>query len=456
MLPPPAAYDETGAIYVATNGSDTTGDGSKAAPFQTIPHALDVGGQGANIVLRGTPYLADGQNVYQGAVRIRNSHVTIRSAQGEWAVIQCSTDASAEATCVDFDVDASDGKLQRVEVIGGSYYGVAFETKWDWGEADRSGASRVLVEECKIHDTGRDSVKVKPGCDDIVIRRSEIYNSGASYPPGATDKNAEGIDNVNADRMVVQDSYIHDTATNGIYFKGGSTDCVVERNRVERTGSGGVLVGFDTSPEFFDLTVNPGYYESIHGIVRNNFIRDTAGDGIGMYASKNPLVFNNTVVNTASSYHSPIYFGLSYQDWDPAAGRPATVDPVLANNVVVQPSAAAPVVGIRWSSDLGGFGALSGNPDTDYNIYRCAGGSCTFEDNRPASPLADGLFPAWQQHVADEIHSSTTDPGVDATGHIAAGSVCVDAGRTISQVKFDIDGQPRTGAYDMGADEFAQ
>ena len=452
MIPPEPVYDDTGAIYVSTAGNDTAGDGSMNAPLRTIAQALSVGGAGALIVLRGTPYLGAGANVYVGEARIRNPGVTLRSATGEWAVIQCGTDSSAPGSCVDFDVDASDGKLQRVEVIGGFYYGVAFETKWDWGEPDRSGASRVLVEDCKIHGTGRDAVKVKPGCDDIVIRRTEIYNSGAGYAAGATDKNAEGIDNVNGDRMVVQDSYIHDTATNGIYFKGGATDCVIERNRVERTGGGGILSGFDTSPEYFDLGTNPGYYESIRGILRNNLVTDTAGDGIGMYAAKDPLIFNNTVVNTASAFHSPLYFGITFQDWDSTAARPPTVNPTLANNVVVQPTAAA-IVGIRWSSELGGLSGLDGSPDMNHNLYSCTAGACTFDDSRPTTPLDNGSFSQWQQHIANEGNSLTANPALDATGHLGSGSPCIDAGRTVPQVKLDIDRQPRNGVYDLGADE---
>ena len=64
----------------------------------------------------------------------------------------------------------------------------------------------ITIEDSKIHDTGRDCIKVTPGSDGLTIRRTEIYNSGKGYPTGTSpdDMNAEGIDAVNADNMLVQ------------------------------------------------------------------------------------------------------------------------------------------------------------------------------------------------------------------------------------------------------------
>jgi hypothetical protein len=60
------------------------------------------------------------------------------------------------------------------------------------------------------------------------VRRCEIHNTGRIYPTGTPvdDMNAEGIDNVNGSRMLVEDNWIHDIATNGLYFKGGAADVV--------------------------------------------------------------------------------------------------------------------------------------------------------------------------------------------------------------------------------------
>ncbi len=445
-----AAVSQGAIIYVSTTGNDSSGNGTIGNPFRTIGHALEIAVAGDEIVLRGAPVLTN--NVYTESIRIQQSNTTIRSQTGEWAVIQCPTSDENIAQCVRFDVDSDGSRLQRIEVIGGYYYGIKLETKWDWGGPDRSGASNILLEDVRVHDTGRDAVKITPGCDDVTIRHAEIFNTGIR-----DNTNAEGIDNVNSDRMIVQDNYLHDIATNGIYFKGGSTDSIVERNRIERIGGAGILVGFDTSPEYFDLTVNPEYYESIRGVVRNNIIRDTQGAGIGLYAAKDAQIWNNTLIDTAQTYHSPIYFGITYQDWDPHAGRPPSINPIIRNNLVYQSSGLpTECVYVRYSSDLGGLSALSGMPDMDYNLYFHAGDSCRFTDRRPTSPLDSGTFSQWQTHIGGESHSRTSAPQLTGDGHLLAGSPAVDAGVCTGAPTDDFDGnqRPQGPACDIGADEF--
>ena len=439
-------------LYVSTAGSDSSGDGSFSNPFRTIGHALTIAVAGDEIVLRGVPALTS--NVYTEAIRIQQPDIIIRSQTGEWAIIQCPTNDENIAQCVRFDVDSDGSRLQRVEVIGGYYYGIKLDTRWDWGDPnDRSGALNILLEDIKVHDTGNAAIKVTPGCDGLTVRRAEIYNTGVRAPDSA-----EGIDNVNAGRMIVQDSYIHNTSDTGMYFKGGATDCLVERTRIEHTGGAGILVGFDTSPEYFDLTVNPDYYESIRGVGRNNIIRDTQGAGIGLYAAQDAQIWNNTLIDTAQAYHSPIYFGITYQDWEQQAGRPPSVNPIIHNNLVYQSSGLpTECVFIRYSNDLGGLSALSGMPDMDYNLYFHGGGACLFTDQRPSSPLDRGTFSQWQAHIGGESHSLISNPQLTPDGHLSTGSPAVDAGVCTGAPANDFDGdqRPQGTACDIGADEFA-
>ncbi|MFH1196806.1 MAG: right-handed parallel beta-helix repeat-containing protein [bacterium] len=442
-LPPSPVYEE-GDLYVATNGSDETGLGTKEFPFKTITRALEQLEDGNIIVLRGGTYNIDEE------VRIRMPNITIRSEIEEWAVISAPTDVEDITSCVYFDVESSGGKLQRIEIIGGYYYGIKTETKWDWGDPnDRSGASNILIEDCKIHDTGRDCIKITPNCDDITIRRCEIFNSGLR-----DDSNAEGIDNVNGDRMTVQDCYIHDIATNGIYFKGGATLCVAERTKIENCGVGGIMIGFDTSPEYFDLIVNPEYYENIYGIVRNCIISDTKYAGIGFYAAKNAKVYNNTIVNTAHEGHSPIYFGITFQDWEPEAGRPPTINPTIMNNIIYQPGMPNPSsIFIRYTDDLGGLSSLDGMPDMNNNFYFVENGSFIFTDRRPDSYVEEGSFEMWKNHISNETHSFEMNPLLDEFYHLSNNSNCIGNGTRTEYVSFDFDKQPRDENYDIGADE---
>ncbi|MFH1390113.1 MAG: right-handed parallel beta-helix repeat-containing protein [Candidatus Margulisiibacteriota bacterium] len=443
--PSDSSYDDAVGIYVSTSGNDSTGNGSIGNPYRTIQHVLtNVAAPGDIIVLRG--------GTYNENIDIRVANITIRSKNDEWAIIQSPTSDSSINQTVRFNLDtgwsSAGGKLHRLEIIGGYYYAVKFETMWDWGGADRSGVSSVTIEACKIHDTGRDCVKVTPNCDDIRIINCEIYNSGLR-----DNSNAEGIDNVNGDRMQVADCKIHDIATNGLYFKGGATDCIAERNTVHDCGGAGILLGFDTSPEYFDLTANPGYFENINGIARNNIVYNTQNSGIGMYAAKNPQILNNTIVNTSSTYHSPIYFGLTYQDWDAAAGRPASEGAVIKNNIAVSNSPDSYGVYIRYSSDLGGMNAYSGFPAMGHNrYYKLGGGALVFVDQRPTSTY-NGALAGWKTHISGDTDSTEGDPSLDGTYHLNSGSPCLGAGETIPSVAYDIDKQTRSAPYDIGADQ---
>ena len=254
--------------------------------------------------------------------------------------------------------------------------------------------------------------------------------------------------------MLVEDSHVHDTATTGIYFKGGASDVIVQRNRIENAGMSGILVGFDTSEEFFDLEANPEYYEAVRGVVRNNLIRNTGYAGIGLYAARDAVVANNTIIDAARLGHAALYFGIPFQDWDPKAGRPASVNPLIRNNLLIQHGRTC--VEIRWSRELGGLSALAGSPGTDFNAYGNHGGDCRFVDMRTSGPLFGGLdLDGWRQREGSDAHSLEADIEVEADGALPAGSAAIDRGATIEQVSDDLDGRKRSPPFDIGALESA-
>ena len=442
--------------FLSPTGNDSSGNGSITNPYQTLGHLLnpefELVQAGDIITLRGST----GNNVYnETEVRLRMP-LTLRSYEGEWAVISCPIDLE-DGVCIQFDPEASGSHLSRLEVTGGAFYGLFFQTNWDSRNAQQeSGASNIIIEDCKVHDTGRDAIKITPKSNNITIRRCEIYNTGRIYPAGTSldDKNAEGIDNVNGSGMLVEDSYIHDIATTGLYFKGGAADVIVQRNRIERTGEGGILVGFDTSPEYFDTTLNSNYYESIRGIVRNNVIRDTGYAGIGLYATQDAIVANNTIVHTATLGHAAIYFGVSLQDYEPIAGRPPNINSIIRNNLIIQNG--GDCVHIRWANEISenGVYSLTGSPGTDYNWFYNETGPCNFTDTRPGSALSEGgTFEQWVSLESVDTHSLTGAIAISADGHLLPNSPAIDKGIALPQVTEDIDRQPRVSPFDIGADE---
>ena len=419
--------DPPNGIYVSPTGNDGTATGSITSPYKSINAALNAAPAGSTIILRSGTYYE------YNNVRIQKPNTTIKSAKGEWAVIDLPLAHDPDAvwhqtSTIRFDVDgagSSGSKLQAVEVIGG-FYAVCLETKWDWGQPDRSGASNIIIEDCILHDSRNDVVKVKPGCDNITIRYNEIYNSGQEHitHPDFTkgERNAEGIDNVNGDNMHVHNNYIHDICSNGVYAKGGAIGAIIENNIVERTYGAGILLGFDTSSEFFSTDVNPLYYENIDGIVRNNLVIDAGWEGIGLYAAKDAQVYNNTVVSAVTygtgHYHSPIYYGTPTQDWNNPDGCPPSVNPNIHHNIVSQPSTYNNrMIEIRYiqAGDVYDtpISGLDGNPTMNDNCYYVAGKSATFRDMRP--PDANNLnLAAWKARINSDIGTIETNPTLDA------------------------------------------
>ena len=441
--------------FVSTLGSDTTGNGSLASPFRTLRQVLaptaGIVRSGDIVTLLGP---AGNKTFHECDVRLRVP-LTLRAPAGEMAHIHCDLTVEDSVT-IQIDPEASGSRLSRLEISGGYYYGVFLQTDWDQrGNPGGRGASNIVIEDVKIHDTGRDGVKITPKCDHVTIRRTEIWNTGAIYPASTSldDKNAEGIDNVNGSFMTVEDSYIHHTATTGLYFKGGATDVIVQRNRIENTGVAGILVGFDTSPEFFDIVANPQYYEAIRGVVRNNVIRNTNYAGIGLYAARDSVVANNTIINTANLGHAALYFGVTFQDYEPEARRPPNLNPLIRNNLVLQKG--GDCVRIRYSAELGGLSGLSGNANSDFNAFHDTSGLCQFIDSRPGSVIADaGTFSQWRTASGGDASSISAPFAVDTDGRLPAGSPAIDRGQTVAQVTDDFEGHPRIAPYDVGAYEF--
>ena len=440
---------------MSPTGDDAAGDGSVAAPYRTIQYVLDnVAGPGSVVLLH--------EGTYDEAVRIRHSNLTLQSVPGEHAHIACpvSIDENEPILCIEIDAETAGVTLRGLEVSGG-FYAVFLGSQWDYDDTplDNLAAHDVLIEDCVLHDTGRDVVKVPAGCDDVTIRRCEIYNSGMGYPPGTPqeEKNAEGIDAVNSDRMHISDTNIHDTATSCVYVKGGSIGTVIERTRAERCGDLGIVLGFDTSPEFFDLSANPGYYENIGGVVRNCVVADTGLAGLGLYATRDAHLLHNTVIRAGKTGQAGIYLGIATQDYDPLAGRPANTNPTIVGNIVDQTGLPAPVCfGIRHSveDELGELSGLDGQGTISGNLYFGGGAPCMFGDSRPASLFEGDDFAAWQAHAANfDAGSVYVDPMLTVDGHLAAGSPAIDALVATPGVSYDIDAAARGGSYDIGADE---
>lgn len=421
------------SVFVATTGNDGSGLGTLSSPYATLRQAVNRADPGDTIILRA--------GTYEGNVTVSDSNITIKSYDGEWAKIRSSRTNSSIPATIRFDSVAWNCQLQRLEITGGYYYSVMTLSKWNSG-ATWYGASNLTIDDCKIHDSGRDVIKITPGSNNVVIRRCEIYNSGRRDP-----SNAEGIDNVNGDRMVLQDSYIHDITTTGVYAKGGAADCLIERNLFNKIGQVGIMLGGDTDLEWFDAS-NTQYYESIDNIARNNIVMNTQMAGIGLYASLRPRVYNNTVVNAAKAAQGAILF-TAIDHYFSSGGRVRTAnkDVTFVNNIVTQSaSSSRPMFNIRE-------GSVKGTLMINNNRYYNAGGAAQFWDER-VGHLYYGDLGGWRGHVGGDGNSGEGNPLLDGNQHLAPGSPAINAGMALTNPGTDYDNASKVGLLDIGADEY--
>ncbi|MGN7889980.1 right-handed parallel beta-helix repeat-containing protein [Dyadobacter endophyticus] len=438
----------SGKVYVSPSGNDNN-DGSESKPFKTIQKAADSAdpSKGIEIILRDGTYESR-------EIKFRTSNVYMHSFPGEWAVIRAVTNVEDIASCIWFrEPGTANVTLENLEITGGFYYGIKFESDWDDDRsvsyANKKGISNVRILSCKIHDTGRDCIKITPGCKDIQILNCEIYKSGVG-PANIEAQNAEGIDNVNADRMVVKNCYFHDIATNALYAKGGAKDCVFEQNLIMNCGEGGLLAGYlDTDSEWFNTTTNPNYHESIDIIIRNNIVVNTKREGIGLYAASGAQVYNNTIVNAATDEGSSALIISRGEIYGTPGGdrHPVCKDLKIANNIFIQSaSAKGSMARLRLKP--------TGTNDIGNNFYYRQGG-LTYRIDRGEDDYEEFEgFSLWKSKSGFDSNSSNVDPRLNTQYHLSGGSPCIGKGKSLENlVEKDYDGADRGSILDIGADQ---
>lgn len=346
-------------LFVSPAGDDAA-DGTVGRPLKTIARALDLATEGTTIYLRA--------GTHPGGFTVRKKRITIMPHDSERAMIAVGANDPSVASCI--TVGSSQFMLRRVDVSGGFYYGIKFDI----------GLGHI--ENCAVHDTGRDCIKIVPGADDIWISKTEVYRSGLR------ESNADGIDNVGGDRMVVEDCFIHDVVGYGVFGKGGAIGVRIRRNEIVNALAGIYLGGF-TDPAFMDKAGNPKLFESIGCTVNNNTIANTDYAGIGFAGSNCGVVTGNTLINTAKTGQGAIYFAPVTRNF-PDGSRQVTrnSDNTIKNNVIE-----STMPGTRWAWYLL-EGSVEGGLTVDNNTYDNGGQPAQFMDVRAEIGLMD--LTAWR------------------------------------------------------------
>jgi len=460
--------------YVATGGSDSNA-GSIDSPLATIDTALTKAQSGDTITLRAGTYNAP-FFPNEGAINIPN--LTIQGYPGERPHIKSDYGSGKKITLY-FGLDADNATLKNLEISGGDVYTVQTESNFDYVSAnERDAATGLTIENCEIHHSGEDIIKISAGSDDAKIINSDIHHSCLLYTEGDANSqypNCQGIDNVNSDRMLVQGNRIHDIPYDNpaLFFKGGARDVVIERNLIENAYAG-VWVGAQTDIDFYSPEDNPApHYNSFNSIVRNNIIKNVRGECIAVMAAKDPKIYNNTLMNCGSEAeglsisfrHQPTYINGT------TANEP-TINALVVNNLVTSNASGAnpygdhfiKIQGHHESADAGNIqGVANGGLMLDYNVYWDSRYSDlrARNSNQPWLPDNTGLtdyetLTEWQvsplhNSAYADLHTQYGNPQINAEGNLLAGSPAIGTGVAVEGLTEDFYGNQRTGAIDIGA-----
>ena len=414
LVTPGAGTGQT--YYVATTGSDSNNGMSPQTPFLTIQHAIETVGPGGTIQIMGGTYAGGITIDHPGTA---TGWIVMEPYQNQQVII----DGSNTMNNVFFYNSTSAPtywEMKGLTVVNAQQYTVQISVP------------DVKLVDNDISGSADDLVKLVQAAHNVVIWGNQVHNNNAA--PGT---NAQGIDMVGSQNVLVAKNNVYNIASIGMYCKGNAGNITFEDNTLNNIYSRGIMLGESTGVQY----LLPGQtYESYNSIIKNNVITNVQSACLAESSSYNAEIYNNSCYNTAIDRHAAIYVSNESE-----VGQGGTN--VYVRNNIVENFSPRPMVTIAP-------GAMTDNATLyiDNNMYADPAGVTFGWDDKGIYRVS---LTRWRQQVGLDMSSIEANPEFAnvSTLMLATHSPALNAGAHLRAVRHDFNGLARPGAgpYDLGA-----
>lgn len=452
-------------LFVATNGSDVSGDGSSANPWASITHAVNNADGGDQVIVRPGTY--NGRQAlrrqFAAPVLVRSEvpyAARLRHDAGAALIVFYGSNIHIEGFDIAHAPGNTAGLVVQIQDLLGSVNGS--------NNGSDAVVSDIVLRNNIIHSsTNNDLLKINNGAERIRVEGNLFFNQQGSDEHIDINSviDVEVVDNIflnTADRLDTS-SFVVIKDSNGSFDTVlGSQQIQLRRNIFLNwygsSGQGFVRVGEDGTSNF----------EARDVLIENNLMLGNSDAlmraPLTIQGSRDVIFRNNTVAGNmpARSFAGRLIA---------APANPRNLNLVFVNNIYADPTGS---MGSEGFSGVDLFDAPPGQTDSallDHNLYFNGGDPVPLDSGQfldlnedanaiigdPLLPAQSGLVaPVWDGSVFADGSQTIREAFARLVNDYAVagdGSPIVDAADPASSATEDILGRDRGPAPDLGAVE---